>query len=556
MLLRLVRPVRRKDSRIPYFVQRIPLDIKKVAVGLKLDIPVGDNFVRVVISAKALVVKVSLQTDDPREAKVRQAAIAGYLETVWQALREGAPVPLTNKQATALAKDLYLAWANGEGRERTIGIRLTADRKWEQVTDESLDDEPEIWEAASRNLDDLAEKDDPAAMERAFGPIIDRLLLQKGIRRVDRVSRQLLFKAFRLALQDAFESRKRNAGGDYSRDVKADRFPAWEAPLAVVSSLSSQTSAGMVSLKGLVDEWWAEAKAGGRTISTFESYRNSIGRLAAFLGHDDASRVTNADIIGFKNHRLAQGISIKTVRDSDLVGFNSVFNWAVGNKRMSANPVEGLKLRAGRTIRTRSQGFTAQEASELLAHALQYRQLPRESPKTAAAKRWVPFLCAYTGARVGEIVQLRKQDVRCEKGVWLITITPEAGTVKDKKSREVVLHEHLVELGFPAFAEASGAGYLFLSANLGDDIRGVWQAIKNRLTDFAREVVTDAKVAPNHGWRHTFKTIGREVGIEDSVLDGICGHAPSNVGGKYGALSVAAQVRAFRMFPRFRDVTD
>ena len=75
--------------------------------------------------------------------------------------------------------------------------------------------------------------------------------------------------------------------------------------------------------------------------------------------------------------------------------------------------------------------------------------------------------------------------------------------------------------------------------------------MKNRLTDFAREVVTDLKVAPNHGWRHTFKTIGREVGIEDSVLDGICGHAPPTVGKSYGGVSITAQVRAFAMFPRF-----
>jgi hypothetical protein len=34
-----------------------------------------------------------------------------------------------------------------------------------------------------------------------------------------------------------------------------------------------------------------------------------------------------------------------------------------------------------------------------------------EAPKLAAAKRWVPWLCAFTGARVGEMLQLRKAEI-------------------------------------------------------------------------------------------------------------------------------------------------
>ena len=55
------------------------------------------------------------------------------------------------------------------------------------------------------------------------------------------------------------------------------------------------------------------------------------------------------------------------------------------------------------------------------------------------------------------------------------------------------------------------------------------------------EIVASISVARNHGWRHTLKTIGREAGIEDSVLDAICGHAPSSVGGAYGGVSIAAR---------------
>jgi integrase len=153
---------------------------------------------------------------------------------------------------------------------------------------------------------------------------------------------------------------------------------------------------------------------------------------------------------------------------------------------------------------------------------------------------------------------LRKQDVRRDAGLGgaiVVTITPEAGTVKTKEMREVVLHEHLEAMGFWQFVERSRAGYLFLNVTpegeWAVERRGKWRAAKNRLTEFVRTVITDPNVKPLHGFRHRFKTVGREAGIEDSVLDAICGHAPSSVGGAYGAVSLAAQRRAFERFPRF-----
>jgi hypothetical protein len=67
-----------------------------------------------------------------------------------------------------------------------------------------------------------------------------------------------------------------------------------------------------------------------------------------------------------------------------------------------------------------------------------------------------------------------------------------------------------------------------------------------------QQAIALRKIAPNHGWRHTFETTGREAGIERTAWwTPICGHAPSSVGGAYGGVSIAAQRRAFERFPRF-----
>lgn len=141
--------------------------------------------------------------------------------------------------------------------------------------------------------------------------------------------------------------------------------------------------------------------------------------------------------------------------------------------------------------------------------------------------------------------------MRRDGAIAYIIISPEAGTVKDKKAREVPLHSDIVEQGFLQIVERAQDGYLFLNAKTGDGTRGVWQATKNRLAEFAREVVTDTRVMPSHGWRHSFKTIGREAGIEDSVLDAICGHAPKSVGGAYGSVTLAAKAMPMAKFSRF-----
>jgi integrase len=291
-------------------------------------------------------------------------------------------------------------------------------------------------------------------------------------------------------------------------------------------------------------------KARNLTISTYESYSRTFRQFQAFLGHEDANLVTPERVVAFKDFRIAQGRSPKTVLDSDLAALRSVFDWAASNLRLPSNPAKDVKLRRAKQVRTRGKDFTRAEAVTILRHAAGYVPRGRESPKMTAAKRWVPWLCAYTGARVGEIVQLRKADVRLAGDAWVINITPEAGTQKVHMAREVVLHQHLVDLGMADFMQSSKEGYLFLIVR-DDGVRGAWRTTKNRVASFAREVVSDPRVAPSHGWRHMFKTIGREVGIEDSVLDGICGHAAKTEGNKYGSVPIATQANAFAKFPRF-----
>jgi integrase len=554
MLFRLVRPMRRKGSRVPYFVQRIPADLKSRVDGLALAIPLGGTTRHMTLRAGANDIRFSLRTNDPYEVKQRQAAAAAYLETVWRALREDAPQVLSHRQATALAGELYRAWANEQDRERTLAMEHSLDGGW-QLTSVSDDEEIAIWEAAGAHLNAVkaeadASEPDLSALERRFGPIVDRLLLARGISRVDVPSRARLLSAFWLALKDAFDLRANRSRGDYSRDPKAERFPEW-TPVRSTISLSKK-----VSLIGLVEAWWQEAQATGRKPSTYESYRRTVANLAEFLGHDDATRVTPADVAAFKSYRLSttnprdgKRVSPRTVKDTDLAGLKSVFGWAVTNSKLPSNPAKRVSISLGKR-RSMRRGFNDAEAVAIL-RAVSSVERGGERPETYAAKRWVPWLLAYTGARVGEMAQLRKEDVRQQGKHWVATITPDAGTVKTDEARHVVLHPHLVELGFIDFVKGARSGHLFLRPSAKGGVLGPLQGVKNRLAEFVRAVVPDKKVDPNHGWRHRFKTVCREVGVDTEVRDYIQGHAPKTVAEQYGEVSVKAQAAAIAMLPRY-----
>lgn len=554
MLYRSVRPMRREGTRNIHFQQRIPADIQPGAVGMTLNVPLGQSSARVTITAKTQTLRFSLRTGDPAEVKIRAATAAAYLETVWHALRRPDAVSLTYRQATALAGDLYRAWAGGEDTEKTLAVEWDGQRMVPASV--SQEDEPLSFKAGTALLEKIAESERPEDLEAPLGPIIDRLLLSKGIARVDNQSRPLLLEAFRLALVDAFDARRRNARGDFTPDTKAARFPKWVAPNAASAKASRVQSGASSSLKGLVEDWWRESKAAGMKPSTYDSYRASITSLAAFLKHDDAARVTHDDINAFKQYRLTtvnprtgKAVSPKTVKDSDLSGLKSVFRWAVSNGRMAENPAKDVTIKLGKTTKLRSKGFTDTEARAILMAASGHQQ-GREQTQTWAAKRWVPWLCAYTGARVGELAQLRKQDLRQEVEHWIIRITPEAGTVKTNEARDVVLHEHLVGMGFCDFVKAAAPGHLFLRPGKDGDVRGPWRSIKNRLRDFARQSVTDPNVSPNHGWRHRFKTVGREAGIDAFILDTIQGQAPRSVADSYGDVTVKTMAAAMVRIPR------
>lgn len=248
----------------------------------------------------------------------------------------------------------------------------------------------------------------------------------------------------------------------------------------------------------------------------------------------------------------------KTIKDVYFAAVRAVFRSAVKARKLPSNPAADLTIKVTKPKLPREKGFNDDEAVAVLKAASAYRSKPsdnpatQEHPKTEAAKRWAPWLCAYTGARISEMTQLRAEDVTVKDDIRYLRITSDAGSVKTGQYRDVPLHPHLIELGFLDFVKASGAGPLFYRVNPDRKSDMPWRTVSGRLSDWIRDLkIVDARVQPNYGWRHRFKTVAIEVGMNARVMDAIQGHASRTAGEDYGDVTLKARKVAIDMLPAY-----
>jgi integrase len=321
----------------------------------------------------------------------------------------------------------------------------------------------------------------------------------------------------------------------------------WEAvPKNTMLMGAEPPGSKRVGIDDLFSGYMAELAAVGKGKEAKTRWRPVFDRLKQHLGHDDAARMSRADFVAWKDALVAGGLAPKTIRDVYLAAVKAVVKWAVVNGKLKEDPTRDVQLKTARRVMSREKGFTAGEANAILAAARTYTRAPKESEKVAKAKRWLPFLCAYSGARVGELAQLRKEDVREDGGIYFLRITDDAGSTKMGWFRDVPLHPHLIELGFVAFAKDAKSGPLFHSGSAtGADTTA------ERVSKWVRGFVIDPRVQPSHGWRHRFKTIGDEIPINGRVLDAIQGHAARTAGDNYGDVTLKAKAQAIKRFPRY-----
>jgi integrase len=496
-----------------------------------------------------------LPADTPKyEAKARLGEWEAEVETriaTLRAQRNGEGQPLTKLNAVALAGRWYswfLKQHEGDPGKPKFWRDFTdhvvwnvlrpeapssfeedtkADKKWDWTK------EPAVRDAVRPQIAELARIATFLASEgKALNPVAHTLF-------VDAVSDNLL---------PAIALLERRANGDYSHHDTPDTFPPFTEGPAKSSG---------VGCWELFEAFVHSTKIKPNTVSRWRAVFLEMQREFAEVGADGITE----DAARSWMHGLINGRrTAKTVNEIWLSASRRVFGWAREHKRIRANPFKEVKVDVPRTTRTREEGrsFSATEVVTILNASLSFKD-----PKTATdrTRRWVPWLCAYSGARAGEITQLRGKDIEERGGIQVMILTPDAGTTKTGETRIVPLHEHLLAQGFIEFVSQMGKGALFYNDRTpqrasNDPLkpsRRRSDTARAKLGEWVRDLgVDDPGISPNHAWRHTFKRIADEVGMPEKMNDAITGHTQATEGRKYGAPTVAAMAAALTRFPRYK----
>lgn len=242
-------------------------------------------------------------------------------------------------------------------------------------------------------------------------------------------------------------------------------------------------------------------------------------------------------------------ISAPTV-NRHLSGFSAFCTWLTNHGYLSANPAADMFLKKSKEKTTKP--FTVDEMNDLFKSPFftgcQNDGAPRFWSKPGNVlirdhRFWVPLIMLFSGARPAEIAQLGIDDVREDRGHWIMHITTEGDGDKSVKTsgsmRVVPIHPELVKLGLlmhHAELKKRGEKRLFPLAERNE--RG--QMIATFSRDFPRYLtkigLKEGRGLSLYSFRHGAADALRRAGFLDEQFGFILGHTSGTMTQRYGTL--------------------
>jgi len=149
------------------------------------------------------------------------------------------------------------------------------------------------------------------------------------------------------------------------------------------------------------------------------------------------------------------------------------------------------------------------------------------------AEFWLPLIALYTGARMGELLQLRGGDFEFGQTCSYFAIQPDSQLKNNQSARDVPIHADLLEWGLKEFV---------LKANPKERVFDSIKLSSPKLTSYYSQLfsryLTNAKLKTDgfvfHSFRHTFLDAARNANIEEAKCRKIVGHSSNSPHEGYG----------------------
>lgn len=343
-----------------------------------------------------------------------------------------------------------------------------------------------------------------------------------------------------------------------------------------------------LTVNELIEEYCRFKKAEW-TPKTLRTHRPKLKLLAEFVGGDRrAEEICRADLLpypeallrlrknyasgaakSFSSHQTGSesGRIKASTAQTILARTTALFRWSFERGYISTNPAVGLSIAAPKSkkgLKPR-RPFTADELTKLFSAPLftgchsRFRRFDLGEAVIRDEYFYLPILAYYTGARLGELVQLHFADCMIEGPTPFISINedgpekPGQDGFKHVKShagvRVVPLHPDLEALGFADFVrgQRKAAGKrkrVFFGIKYGAD--GQPSTVYSKwFARFLDKVGLEDRALVFHSFRHTAEDFFRTSQVPKYVIDQLIGHQDASSGGAYGSgitLDAASEV--------------
>jgi integrase len=328
----------------------------------------------------------------------------------------------------------------------------------------------------------------------------------------------------------------------------SEAFEAWKAGSGARGSRkpSDRTLLEAEYAVRRLTEWHGDIRLGDLSREKAREFRDALvlvpTRLTGNLGRLPLRELLKQDLKAFSPAHAA------TINKS-LTMLAAITSHAEAAGKLDAvsgfrNPFgKGIKLVVSETAKESRLPFDTKDLAAIFGTAV-YREGARPMGGGGEAAFWLPVLALLSGARQGELAQLRVMDLAQddETGIWHLAIGTAGGrSIKTASSRRrVPIHPALVGIGLLRYRQGlvdAGAGHeapLWPHVEADQEGRqgGPWSKWFNRHLRLKAGVTDRAKVF--HSFRHTFKRLARDCKLPEEVHDALTGHAGGGVGRGYG----------------------
>jgi len=295
-----------------------------------------------------------------------------------------------------------------------------------------------------------------------------------------------------------------------------------------------QLSIGRTTFDAMIAKWAGLTSASLKTEKSFKATFDELSKLHPGLFVETTSK---AHILQWRDALMKEKQAAGTI-EKKITYLKAVFNVAVDNDVITVNPLKGVKPPSGSDKKSRIP-FSNEDLHTFFKSEVYTGHRPLGGGGEAAY--WIPLLSLYSGARLEELAQLRRQDVQEDKSLgWYLKITDvgEGASVKSESARRSVpIHSELRRFGFMEYIAAlkcSPEGFIFpdLKPDRFEDRGGNYSKWFGR---YKRKVGIVDKRKVFHSFRHGFMDACRECAVPRELRDVLVGHANQTVADEYGS---------------------